>query len=605
MTTVPPPRLVHTAPRPNARDPTQLLESNAEIMEVPKKVLFAGNDNSQLENNCPGTRILTKESNSSIEIVLDDNGSHQNKENTSTQVQTTAKKHHRSKSDGGALGVAVSRSDQSNLPVTPPRLGSVKKGKSSNTTAEKNAFMTPTKNNKNATPRKCKTVTPGKAKSKLLSSSKKRFLAPLSAGRPSKREKLTPPRSAGIGSRVSASKNLESKLMSSSTGFDDANEFMLRSSELEPSLFQIELPSREDVLTHGKICSLMDDYTASDREFDFSTLEGVARSQLEDMCKATPDGDDNTLNALSYRPIIQAFLKCSDDLTVEGFFREYTEDSERVEVCVFFSQRARQFIVCYRGSTSTQSKPIRNRDIKQTYLKDCANKLDDKHKVPVLPTFRDAYYTKNLEESVFSLLNRLVLANPFCDVVMTGHSFGGALATIAAMKYADSCPMIRVSCHAYGSPRVGGLEFRQLVHSLPNLKVVRLENGSDPYVCMPEGSSWFHVGHTITLNAAASSSFPSVGGLMESGNNASSDSNTVDLLAYRFDKERPSANFIVNGMSALSRMGHHGKGDHDIKAYVMALERTILMGTPWVDRFVGMVGDGVVSKMDNEQRLVV
>lgn len=66
----------------------------------------------------------------------------------------------------------------------------------------------------------------------------------------------------------------------------------------------------------------------------------------------------------------------------------------------------------------------------------------------------------------------LTTENPFFDVVFTGHSFGAGLATIGAMRYAVLQPMIRVSCNAFGSPRVGGTEFRSLVHSLPNLKVI-------------------------------------------------------------------------------------------------------------------------------------
>ena len=93
-------------------------------------------------------------------------------------------------------------------------------------------------------------------------------------------------------------------------------------------------------------------------------------------------------------------------------------------------------------------------------------------KSSVHPIFRDAYFSTNLECDLHNKLKRLTTMYPFFDVVFTGHSFCATLASIGAMRYATQQPMIRVSCCVYGSPRVGGPDFRWLVHSLPNLKVI-------------------------------------------------------------------------------------------------------------------------------------
>ena len=64
-------------------------------------------------------------------------------------------------------------------------------------------------------------------------------------------------------------------------------------------------------------------------------------------------------------------LECADDLVVEGFFREYgkkvEENSggsgsggERIEACVFSSESLRQIIVCFRGSTAAQARPVKS-----------------------------------------------------------------------------------------------------------------------------------------------------------------------------------------------------------------------------------------------------
>ena len=105
------------------------------------------------------------------------------------------------------------------------------------------------------------------------------------------------------------------------------------------------------------------------------------------------------------------------------------------------------------------------------FITTASSLLHEEQQVRTLSTFREAYFGTSMEETVFALLGNLATRKPFFDVVMTGHSFGAAMATIGAVRYALKHPMIRVSCHVFGSPRVGGEDFRQLVHSVPNLKV--------------------------------------------------------------------------------------------------------------------------------------
>jgi len=54
----------------------------------------------------------------------------------------------------------------------------------------------------------------------------------------------------------------------------------------------------------------------------------------------------------------------------------------------------------------------------------------------------------------------------------------------------------------FGSPKVGGTEFADMVHSLPNLRVMRVElaeAGRDVYTCLPEGSRWRHAPCNVDL----------------------------------------------------------------------------------------------------------
>lgn len=258
--------------------------------------------------------------------------------------------------------------------------------------------------------------------------------------------------------------------------------------------------------------------------------------------------------------ILKQLLDCAEDLEVEGYFqaniceendREQNEatqnksdshakskfyskglkdkndnsgnhvepEGKQIQVSIFSSQKYRQFVVCYRGSLEEQRKPVRKRSTNKRIRKDKGIKnelsvnLHENHPVSVHSGFHKSYYSHGMEDKVFSVLNHLAEQNPFCDIVFTGHSYGGALSLLACTRYAALFPMMTVSCHAFGTPKVGGIAFRHLANSLPNLKVMRVEHGNDPYVNMPSenkgivgssnglGRKWIHIGHTIRIES--------------------------------------------------------------------------------------------------------
>lgn len=147
------------------------------------------------------------------------------------------------------------------------------------------------------------------------------------------------------------------------------------------------------------------------------------------------------------------------------------------------------------------------------------------------------------------------------------------MATLAAVRYASCRPTMMVSAHAFGSPKVGAVNFRQLTNSIANLKVIRVENKDDHVANTPADAAnkkWDHVGHTIAIGS-------------KSG-----------VAAYRFEFNKPMSTSIP-----LFR-----KIERDSKAYAAALESCIAK-KQWVKDFAGQdVGDGVLGK-NHEKRLMV
>jgi hypothetical protein len=188
-------------------------------------------------------------------------------------------------------------------------------------------------------------------------------LTALSARKKLKKQ-VTPPRHYYSSHAVDTNSNPD-EMGLLGTGFEGLDMYRMTSTELDPSNFQIELPSKKEVLVHAKICNLMNGYTAVQRDFNFAMLSGITRSTLEkEYVKST--NEDPMIAGIFHRDVVKQVLECADDLVVEGFFREYGKvnreenGGERIEACVFSSESLRQIIVCFRGSTAAQAKPVKS-----------------------------------------------------------------------------------------------------------------------------------------------------------------------------------------------------------------------------------------------------
>jgi len=431
--------------------------------------------------------------------------------------------------------------------------------------------------------------------------------------------------------------------------------FVIRTSESEPYAHQVEIPSAEQFLFHAKICMIMEEYddliinhNKSAENFDFSILTGLSNAELQAMFErqsnvtlpmASPTMGDvpkveggvfsehkkkksldripvvNTL-ATHHEPtpaFLAFLLGCADDIIVEGTFCGSGNNTSDLglEVTVFSSHRHRQYVVCYRGVPALQKKPF---SLKPDTQKKIESKLfhSDYPEVFVNQTFRDSYFTGNLEDKVFALLNELSEKDPFCDVVMCGHSFGGALSCLGSVRYATLYPSTTVSCHAFGSPRVGGTSFRLLANSVPNLKIMRIEYGFDPYTNAPiesiSSKAWTHAGHSIVISEDTPLSPPA-----QEVSTINSPAATVPnaplafkVHAYRFDNRRKLLKSQswkgVNGLTSIKCKSM--KKDHELVSYLNALEFFALFEELWVSRYIGEQGEGI-SGLNNEERCVV
>lgn len=108
--------------------------------------------------------------------------------------------------------------------------------------------------------------------------------------------------------------------------------------------------------------------------------------------------------------------------------------------------RSKACVIAFDGSN----------DLKDWISNFRAGKTDDTHK-GFFNSF--ALFTEKV--------GKYIMDHDFSTVIFTGHSRGGALATVAARYFIDTGLLGSCSCITFGSPRVGNRVFRDEYNRLP------------------------------------------------------------------------------------------------------------------------------------------
>lgn len=104
--------------------------------------------------------------------------------------------------------------------------------------------------------------------------------------------------------------------------------------------------------------------------------------------------------------------------------------------------------------------------------------------------------------SILPEIRRYLNDRPFIKhVITTGHSLGGALATIAAVDlFSRKCGSLRkFSCITLGSPRVGNKKFAERFQQVTGGRSIRIVNNDDPVPLLPSSLRFHHVNGVMEL----------------------------------------------------------------------------------------------------------
>jgi hypothetical protein len=155
---------------------------------------------------------------------------------------------------------------------------------------------------------------------------------------------------------------------------------------------------------------------------------------------------------------------------------------------VWLSRSRRTLFVAFRG-THSFTDVIHDLDYRML-------ELDDEHPgVGVHSGFRNKF--KSIEDELLDVT--LAHEEAFDKIVVTGHSLGGAIATVASPIIAEAHPTKTIDCMTFGSPRVGNELFKEWFNANVDLSL-RIVNDFDPIQSIPWEGYYHHVGHAISLS---------------------------------------------------------------------------------------------------------
>lgn len=150
-----------------------------------------------------------------------------------------------------------------------------------------------------------------------------------------------------------------------------------------------------------------------------------------------------------------------------------------------------QCVVAFRGTDATRAWI---QDLKSLVLSDWAGCSSRGKPCQVGAGFKEDY--RSLSSKIKSRLSDINCTKE-SPLVVTGHSLGGALATLALYDLADSGYNVTKG-YTFGSPRVGDDVFAEaFAEALGSVPVFRVTNADDPVPLVPAHSPFSHVGQEV------------------------------------------------------------------------------------------------------------
>lgn len=179
----------------------------------------------------------------------------------------------------------------------------------------------------------------------------------------------------------------------------------------------------------------------------------------------------------------------TDGATFGAFNPALFDPASQVAVCKIQRNGKNVYVVTFRGTELQDPRDI-------------ATDLNFKYTAmqPGVRVHTGFLKTANLGIHALRVHLDAIRADPNAEVVFTGHSLGGAAATIAAAQLSDmGIPSSKISVYSFGAPAVGDAGFERRYQ---NLNVWRVNRPNDPVPKLLDNTimGFRHIGREGTLD---------------------------------------------------------------------------------------------------------
>jgi predicted lipase len=158
-------------------------------------------------------------------------------------------------------------------------------------------------------------------------------------------------------------------------------------------------------------------------------------------------------------------------------------------VLVSYNQQLNSIFVSFKGTNTWQKAVLDATLWKSSVDWDFASPWNDTTSLPNDMKIHAGFEIIHSRLRFMVLNTTLELAQrmPNYQIIFTGHSLGGALATLAAVDFHDHYGFgDRISLYTFGAPRVGDRKWARFVNSLPFAsRIYRIQRKGDPVVQLP------------------------------------------------------------------------------------------------------------------------
>ena len=172
------------------------------------------------------------------------------------------------------------------------------------------------------------------------------------------------------------------------------------------------------------------------------------------------------------------------------------------------------------------------------------------------------------------------ILSPFASlpIVVTGHSLGGALATIAAAEWSGQIPVARV--YTYGQPAVGTNGFVNFIDRHYSNRFYRFVNDNDAVARVPPGyqhvGRLFHFDRAGNLQPTRPNRHPWAAPETPTMSHAEFDQLRAELLARRAANRRAGISApLVAEVETESLFGFPSIRDHSLDQYIPKIQRHV------------------------------